>query len=49
MENMSISFDPDQVRHFVRPDLDPKCLQMISLPLAGIVIAMQVHNENSTL
>ena len=23
-------FDPDQVRNFVRPDLGPNCLQMIS-------------------
>ena len=27
MEN---SLDPDQARHFVRPDLDPNCLQKLS-------------------
>ena len=27
---MSNSFDPDQARRFVVPDLDPKCLQMLS-------------------
>ena len=24
------SLDPDQARHFVGPDLDPDCLQMLS-------------------
>ena len=27
---MSNSLDPDQPRHFVRPDLDPSCLQRLS-------------------
>ena len=27
---MSISLDPDQARHFVRPDLDQNCLQKLS-------------------
>ena len=27
---MSNSLDPDQARHFVRPDLGPNCLQMLS-------------------
>ena len=27
---MSNSFDPDQARHFVRPDLGPNCLQRLS-------------------
>ena len=27
---MSNSLDPDQARHFVGPDLDPNCLQMLS-------------------
>ena len=27
---MSNSLDPDQARHFVRPDLDPNCLQSLS-------------------
>ena len=27
---MSNSFDPDQARHFVGPDLDPNCLQRLS-------------------
>ena len=36
---MSNSLDPDQARHFVGPDLGPKCLQRLSAdnksPLAG--------------
>ena len=27
---MSNSLDPDQALHFVRPDLDPNCLQRLS-------------------
>ena len=27
---MSNSLDPDQAGHFVRPDLDPNCLQSLS-------------------
>ena len=27
---MSNSLDPDQARHFVRPDLGPNCLQRLS-------------------
>ena len=27
---MSNSFDPDQARHFVRPNLGPNCLQRLS-------------------
>ena len=27
---MSNLLDPDQARHYVRPDLDPKCLQRLS-------------------
>ena len=27
---VSNSLDPDQVRHFVGPDLDPNCLQRLS-------------------
>ena len=27
---MSNNLDPDQVRHFVGPDLDPNCLQRLS-------------------
>ena len=27
---VSNNVDPDQVRHFVRPDLGPNCLQMLS-------------------
>ena len=27
---MSNSLDPDQAEHFVRPDLDPYCLQSLS-------------------
>ena len=27
---VSKSWDPDQVRHIVGPDLDPNCLQMLS-------------------
>ena len=27
---MSNSLDPDQARHFVRPDLDPNCLRRLS-------------------
>ena len=27
---MSHSLDPDQTRHFVRPDLGPNCLQRLS-------------------
>ena len=32
---MSNSLDPDQARHFVRPDLDPNCLQRLSVDIAG--------------
>ena len=36
---VSNSLDPDQARHFVRPDLGPNCLQRLSAdnksPLAG--------------
>ena len=37
---MSNSLDPDQARHFVRPDLGPNCLQRLladnkSRPLSG--------------
>ena len=28
---MSNSLDPDQTKHFVRPDLDPICLQKLSV------------------
>ena len=28
--SVSNSFDPDQAQHFVRPDLGPNCLQMLS-------------------
>ena len=27
---MPNSLDPDQYRHFISPDLDPKCLQRLS-------------------
>ena len=29
------SFDPDQARHFVGPDLDPNCLQRLSADDTG--------------
>ena len=29
------SLDPDQARHFVRPDLGPNCSQMLSADIAG--------------
>ena len=32
---MSKSLDPDQARHFVWPDLSPKCLQRLSADIAG--------------
>ena len=32
---VSNSLDPDQARHFVRPDLDPNCLQKLSADIAG--------------
>ena len=28
---VSNSLDPDQARHFVRPDMDPNCLQRLSV------------------
>ena len=31
----SNSLNPDQVRHFVRPDLGPKCFQKLQNRLAG--------------
>ena len=32
---VSKSFDPDQARHFVGPDLSPNCLQRLSADKAG--------------
>ena len=32
---VSKSLDPDQARHFVRPDLGPNCLQRLSADIAG--------------
>ena len=32
---VSKSLDPDQARHFVRPDLGPSCLQRLSADTAG--------------
>ena len=32
---MSNSLDPDQARHFVRPDLGPNCLQRLSADIAS--------------
>ena len=32
---MSNSLDPDQAQHFVRPDLDPNCLQRLSADSIG--------------
>ena len=32
---MSNSLDPDQARHFVRPDLGQNCLQRLSAYIAG--------------
>ena len=32
---MSNSLDPDQAGHFVGPDLGPKCLQRLSVDIAG--------------
>ena len=32
---VSNSLDPDQARHFVVPDLDPNCLQMLSVDDKG--------------
>ena len=34
---VSKSFDPDQARHFVGPDLGPDCLQRLSADIAGKV------------
>ena len=31
---VSNSLDPDQARHFVRPDLSPNCLQILSADIA---------------
>ena len=31
----SNSLDPDQARHYVGPDLDPNCLQMLSTDETG--------------
>ena len=33
--SVSNSLDPDQARHFVRPDLGPKCLQRVSADDTG--------------
>ena len=32
---MSNSFDPDQARHYVGPDLGPNCLQKLSADKLG--------------
>ena len=32
---VSKSLDPDQARHFVRPDLGPNCLQRLSADITG--------------
>ena len=32
---VSNSLDPDQARHFVRPDLGPNCLQRLSADIAS--------------
>ena len=46
---MSSSLDPDQARHFVRPDLGPNCLQRLSADIAGKELnAIQLVNTCTT-
>ena len=42
---VSNSLDPDQARHFVRPDLGPNCLQRLSADnkMSGWICVQTVH------
>ena len=42
---MSNSLDPDQARHFVRPDLGPNCLQRLSADDKAATIGERVKNQ----
>ena len=41
---MSNSLDPDQARHFVRPDLGPNCLQRLSAD-AKVAAGKELNTE----
>ena len=39
------SLDPDQARHFVGPDLDPKCMKKVSADDNSEVYILTLHGE----
>ena len=43
---VSNSLDPDQARHFVGPDLGPKCLQMLSANNKSLLVSKEFNTEH---